>query len=93
MNFHRADDGSYARRPTRGLDLARVMYPEGGGLEYCWRLRLALEAEGVQLIDRIFVTGLMRVPTAASSAPPASTAAPAPSTSSRRARPSCAPTR
>jgi succinate dehydrogenase/fumarate reductase flavoprotein subunit len=36
------------------------MYPEGGGLEYCWRLRLALEAEGVQLIDRIFVTGLLR---------------------------------
>ena len=60
MKFHRADDGSYARRPTRGIDLARVMYPEGGGLEYCWRLRLALEAEGVQLIDRIFVTGLLR---------------------------------
>ena len=60
MKFHRTDDGSYARRPTRGLDLARVMYPEGGGLEYCWRLRLALEAEGVQLIDRIFVTGLLR---------------------------------
>jgi len=60
MKFHRADDGSYARRPTRGLDLARVMYPEGGGLEYCWRLRLALEAEGVQLLDRIFVTGLLR---------------------------------
>jgi succinate dehydrogenase/fumarate reductase flavoprotein subunit len=60
MKFHRADDGSYERRPTRGLDLARVMYPEGGGLEYCWRLRLALEAEGVQLLDRIFVTGLLR---------------------------------
>ncbi len=60
MKFHRADDGDYARRPTRGLDLARVMYPEGGGLEYCWRLRLALEAEGVQLLDRIFVTGLLR---------------------------------
>jgi succinate dehydrogenase/fumarate reductase flavoprotein subunit len=60
MKFHRADDGSYARRPTRGLDLARVMYPEGGGLEFCWRLRLALETEGVQLLDRIFVTGLLR---------------------------------
>jgi succinate dehydrogenase/fumarate reductase flavoprotein subunit len=60
MTFHRAEDGSYARRPTRGLDLARVMYPEGGGLEFCWRLRLALEAEGVQLLDRIFVTGLLR---------------------------------
>jgi succinate dehydrogenase/fumarate reductase flavoprotein subunit len=60
MTFHRADDGGYARRPTRGLDLARVLYPEGGGLEFCWRLRLALEARGVQLLDRIFVTGLMR---------------------------------
>jgi succinate dehydrogenase/fumarate reductase flavoprotein subunit len=60
MNFHRAGDGSYARRPTRGLDLARVLYPEGGGLEFCWRLRLALESRGVQLLDRIFVTGLMR---------------------------------
>jgi succinate dehydrogenase/fumarate reductase flavoprotein subunit len=60
MKFHRAEDGSYARRPTRGLDLARVMYPEGGGLEFCWRLRLALEAEGVELLDRIFVTGLLR---------------------------------
>jgi succinate dehydrogenase/fumarate reductase flavoprotein subunit len=60
MKFHRAEDGSYARRPTRGLDLARVMYPDGGGLEFCWRLRLALEAEGVQLLDRIFVTGLLR---------------------------------
>jgi succinate dehydrogenase/fumarate reductase flavoprotein subunit len=60
MKFHRAADGGYARRPTRGLDLARFMYPEGGGLEYCWRLRLALEAEGVQLLDRIFVTGLLR---------------------------------
>lgn len=60
MKFHRAEDGSYARRPTRGLDLARVMYPEGGGLEFCWRLRIALEAEGVELLDRIFVTGLMR---------------------------------
>jgi succinate dehydrogenase/fumarate reductase flavoprotein subunit len=60
MKFHRAEDGSYVRRPTRGLDLARVLYPEGGGLEFCWRLRLALEAEGVQLLDRIFVTGLLR---------------------------------
>jgi succinate dehydrogenase/fumarate reductase flavoprotein subunit len=60
MKFHRAEDGGYARRPTRGLDLARVLYPEGGGLEFCWRLRLALEAEGVQLIDRIFVTALIR---------------------------------
>jgi len=59
MTFARADDGSYKRRPTRGLDLARVMYPEGGGLDFAWKLRLALEAEGVQLLDRIFVTGLL----------------------------------
>ena len=59
MTFARADDGSYKRRPTRGLDLARVMYPEGGGLDFAWKLRLALEAEGVQLLDRIFITGLL----------------------------------
>lgn len=59
MTFGRADDGSYKRRPTRGLDLARVMYPEGGGLDFAWKLRLALEAEGVQLLDRIFITGLL----------------------------------
>jgi succinate dehydrogenase/fumarate reductase flavoprotein subunit len=58
MTFARADDGSYKRRPTRGLDLARVMYPEGGGLDFAWKLRRALEAEGVQLLDRIFITGL-----------------------------------
>ena len=60
MVFPRDDDGAYKRRPTRGLDLARVMYPEGGGLEFAWKLRRALEAEGVQLIDRLFITGLMR---------------------------------
>ena len=49
MKFPRTVDGKYARRPTRGLDLARVMCPEGGGLEYCWRLRLALEEKGVAL--------------------------------------------
>jgi succinate dehydrogenase/fumarate reductase flavoprotein subunit len=60
MNFHRAADGSYARRPTRGLDLARVVYPDGGGLEFCWLLRRAIEPTGVQLIDRLFITGLLR---------------------------------
>ena len=35
MVFPREPDGSYVRRPTRGLDLARVMHPEGGGLEFC----------------------------------------------------------
>jgi succinate dehydrogenase/fumarate reductase flavoprotein subunit len=60
MKFARAEDGSYKRRPTRGLDLARVMYPEGGGLEFAWILRRALETEGVRLLDRIFVTALLR---------------------------------
>ncbi len=60
MKFHREADGRYTRRPTRGLDLARVLYPEGGGLEFCWRLRLALEQAGVALIDKLFVTGLLR---------------------------------
>ncbi len=59
MKFGRDEDGRYKRRPTRGLDLARVMYPEGGGLEFSWLLRRALEAEGVQLLDRVFVTGLL----------------------------------
>jgi len=54
------DAEGYLRRPTRGLDLARVMHPEGGGLEFCWLLRRALDAEGVELIDRLFVTGLLR---------------------------------
>src|SRR4051812_24559301 len=60
MHFGRDEAGAYKRRPTRGLDLARVMYPEGGGLEFAWKLRLALERDGVQLIDRLFITGLMR---------------------------------
>jgi succinate dehydrogenase/fumarate reductase flavoprotein subunit len=60
MRFPRAEDGSYSRRPTRGLDLARVLYPEGGGLEFCWQLRKALDPAGIQLLDRHFVTGLMR---------------------------------
>jgi succinate dehydrogenase/fumarate reductase flavoprotein subunit len=59
MRFAREEDGSYRRRPTRGLNLARVMYPEGGGLEFSWALRRALEAEGVQLLDRLFITGLL----------------------------------
>lgn len=62
MKFPRAADGEYERRPTRGLDLARVMCPEGGGLEFCWRLRLALAEKGVALLDRLFVTGLLGGP-------------------------------
>lgn len=60
MNFSKDDKGQYIRRPTRGLDATRVMYPEGGGLEFSWRMRLGLESAGVQIIDRLFVTGLMR---------------------------------
>ena len=59
MKFPRAEDGSYLRRPTRGLNIARVLYPEGGGLDFSWKLRLALQNEGVQLLDRIFITGLI----------------------------------
>jgi succinate dehydrogenase/fumarate reductase flavoprotein subunit len=60
MKFGRDEHGHYVRRPTRGLDLARVLYPEGGGLEFSWILRRALESAGVQLLDRIFITGLLR---------------------------------
>ncbi|HEU5018196.1 MAG TPA: FAD-binding protein [Pseudolabrys sp.] len=60
MTFARDPEGSYVRRPTRGLDVARVLHPDGGGLQFCWLLRRALETEGVQLIDRLFITGLMR---------------------------------
>ena len=62
MKFPRAADGTHIRRPTRGLDLARVMCPEGGGLEFCWRLRLTLAEKGVALLDRLFVTGLLGGP-------------------------------
>jgi succinate dehydrogenase/fumarate reductase flavoprotein subunit len=62
MRFPRTSEGKYERRPTRGLDLARVMCPEGGGLEFCWRLRLALAEKGVALLDRMFVTGLLGEP-------------------------------
>ena len=60
MKFERDVAGKYVRRPTRGLDLARVLYPDGGGLEFSWVLRRALEDAGVQLMDRLFVTGLLR---------------------------------
>ncbi len=46
MVFAPGRAGAYKRRPTRGLDIARVMYPEGGGLEFAWKLRLALRARG-----------------------------------------------
>jgi succinate dehydrogenase/fumarate reductase flavoprotein subunit len=59
MKFPRTEDGGYLRRPTRGLNIARVLYPEGGGLDFSWKLRLALADEGVQLLDRLFITGLI----------------------------------
>ena len=52
------EDGRFIRRPTRGLKVTKVLKPDGGGLEYCWRLRKALEAEGVELLERVFVTDL-----------------------------------
>jgi succinate dehydrogenase/fumarate reductase flavoprotein subunit len=58
--FHRDGQGNFLRRPTRGLDSVRLIGVVGGGLELCWRLRLGLEALGVQILDRVFVTGLMR---------------------------------
>ena len=58
--FSRDADGRYVRRPTRGLDQTRVMHPSGGGLEFGLRLRRGLEVAGVQIIDRFFVTGLLR---------------------------------
>ncbi|MSQ71319.1 MAG: FAD-binding protein [Betaproteobacteria bacterium] len=60
LAFPKDAAGRYVRRPTRGLDATRVTGPVGGGMELCWRLRRALEAAGVQILDRIFVTGLMR---------------------------------
>ena len=60
LKFGRDESGAYNRRPTRGLDLTRVMYPDGGGLEFCRRLARALDDEGVQMLNRLFVTGLMK---------------------------------
>lgn len=53
-------EGRYLRRPTRGLVHSRVLHPVGGGLDFCWQLRLALEREGVRILDRVMITGLMR---------------------------------
>ncbi len=58
--FQKDDSGRYVRRPTRGLDHTRVMYPDGGGLEFCRKLARALDDEGVQILNRIFITGLMK---------------------------------
>jgi succinate dehydrogenase/fumarate reductase flavoprotein subunit len=53
------DNGKFIRRPTRGLELIRVLKPNGGGLEFCWALRKALEKEGVAIVEQIFVTDLL----------------------------------
>ena len=58
--FPKDEKGRYIRRPTRGLDETRVLCPVGGGMEFSWRLRRGLEAKGVRILDRIFVTGLMK---------------------------------
>lgn len=60
VRFHRTAGGDYDRSHTRGLDSARKVFPIGGGLEMCWKLRLALNELGVTFLDRFFVTGLMR---------------------------------
>ena len=60
LEFPKDGAGRYIRRPTRGLDATRVLCPVGGGLEFCWRVRRGLEPAGVQILDRIFVTGLMK---------------------------------
>ena len=54
------EDGRFIRRPTRGLKVTKVLKPDGGGLEFCWRLRKALESEGVNLVERVFITDLAR---------------------------------
>lgn len=53
------ENGKFIRRPTRGLDLIRVLKPNGGGLEFCWALRKALEKEGVSIVEQIFITDLL----------------------------------
>lgn len=54
------ENGKFVRRPTRGLRVAQVLKPLGGGLEFCWRLRQALEQEGIEFVERVFVTDLLR---------------------------------
>ena len=86
MHFGRDEEGRYKRRPTRGLDLARVMYPEGGGLEFAWKLRLRAGARRrAAHRPAVHHRADARRRASASSARSASTAAPASSTSSRRA--------
>jgi succinate dehydrogenase/fumarate reductase flavoprotein subunit len=60
LEWPKNEDGSFYRRPTRGLKDTRVMYPKGGGMEFSWKLKEAIEEEGVDILDRFFVTGLMK---------------------------------
>jgi len=53
-------NGKFIRRPTRGLRVVRVLKPVGGGLEFCWLLRKALEQEGVEIVEQIFITDLLK---------------------------------
>lgn len=53
------ENGKYVRRPTRGLRLVKVLKPVGGGLEFCWALRKAVEQEGIQIVERLFITDLV----------------------------------
>lgn len=54
------ENGEFIRRPTRGLRVTKVLKPIGGGLEFCWVLRKGLEREGIQIVERIFVTDLLK---------------------------------
>lgn len=54
------ENGKFVRRPTRGLRVTKVLKPVGGGLQYCWCLRKALEQEGVEFIERVFITDLLK---------------------------------
>lgn len=60
VEFQKDRNGQYIRRATRGLELARLQSPVGGGLEFCWRLRRHLEEKGINFVDRVFITGLMK---------------------------------
>ena len=44
------ENGEFIRRPTRGLKITKVLKPEGGGLEYCWRLRKARVASNPSMM-------------------------------------------
>jgi succinate dehydrogenase/fumarate reductase flavoprotein subunit len=53
------ENGKFIRRPTRGLEVIRVLKPNGGGLKFCWALRKALEKEDVSIIEQVFITDLL----------------------------------